>query len=467
MELEQTMPRARVSVKHPALAMVGLMIGSFSGMFLETALNVGLTTIIKSLQVSQATAQWLVTGYMLVIGIFMPLSGLLTRWFSTKKVVLGALGAFIVGVLISAMGSSFAVVLTGRLIQGIGTGLVLPLMFSVAMQIFPPYRLGTVIGLAALVVMFAPAIAPTVTGIILSMFTWNAVFWLLLPFLIIAFGFVALFLENVYQQTKDPVDWLSIIESTIGFAGIIFGASFASRSGWLSLPVMLTLIIGILSLVAFAFRQLKIKYPILNLHAFNHSAFTVGTVLVMLDFGLILGSMYLFPMYLQQVIKLPIATTGLVMLPGGIANAITSGIAGRLYDNFGAKWLSRLGFLIAVAGVAILLVSGPTSPIWFVILGHVILMIGAPLAMSPSQTYGLNSLTGKLSADGSAILNTLEQIVGALSTAIATSLLAIGTSHSGSLMAVNTGIHYGFGFVLLLAFVGFLLAFYVHGERSK
>lgn len=405
---------------------------------------------------------------MLVIGIFMPLSGLLTRWFSTKKVVLGALMAFIIGVLISATGTSFPIVLTGRLIQGIGTGLVLPLMFSVAMQIFPPYKLGTVIGMAALVVMFAPAIAPTVTGIVLSIFNWNAIFWLLLPFLIIAFLFVAFYLENVYEQTKEPIDWISIIESTIGFSGVIFGASFASHSGWLSAPVIATLVIGILSLVAFSIRQFKVDYPILNLHAFNKSAFTVGTVLVMLDFGLILGSMYLFPMYLQQVIKLPIATTGLVMLPGGIANAITSGVAGRLYDNFGAKWLSRFGFLIAVIGVIILFISGPTSPIWVIILGHIILMIGAPLSMSPSQTYGLNSLSGKLSADGSAILNTLEQIVGALSTAIATSLLALGNNGDHpSLMSVNTAIHYGFIFVLLLAFFGFLLAFKIRDERKN
>ncbi|MCH4011954.1 MAG: DHA2 family efflux MFS transporter permease subunit [Furfurilactobacillus sp.] len=460
----QGLPQARVKVKHPALAMFGLMIGGFVGMFSETALNVALSSIMAELHVTQGTAQWLVTGYMLVIGICMPLSGLLTRWFSTKRIVLSALGAFIVGVLISALGSNFGIVLLGRMIQGIGTGVVLPLMFSVAMQIFPPYKLGTIMGLSALVIMFAPAIAPTVTGLVLANFAWNAVFWVLLPFLILAFVLNALYLENVYSQSKTPVDWISIFASTIGFSGIVLGASFASDAGWISVKVLVPLIIGLLSLIIFTIRQSNIKYPILNLVVFRSEPFAVGTLLVMLDFGLILASMYLFPMYLQRVIGLPIGLTGIAMLPGGIVNAAVSGLAGRLYDNHGAKWLSRGGFFIAALGVVILLSTGSNSPLWQVIVGHIVLMIGAPLAMSPSQTYGLNSLAGVLNADGSAILNTLEQIVGALSTAIATSVLAIGTAAAPGVSGLSQGIHYGFIFVLIVAICGFLLAFRVRKQ---
>lgn len=466
MEMSQSMPKARVQIAHPALAMLGLMIGAFVGMFSETALNIALPSLMTALNVTQGTVQWLVTGYMLVIGICMPLSSVLAKKFATKHIVLFALGAFIIGAVISASASVFPLVLVGRMMQGIGTGLVLPLMFSVAMQIFPPQKLGTVMGLAALVIMFAPAIGPTVTGLILAKFTWHAIFWLFVPVLIIAFILTAVALDNVYKQENTPLDWLSILESTVGFAGIVVGASYASDAGWLSLPVIGALLIGIIALVAYAHRQLTLAKPMLNLQLFKIKPFTVGTLLVMLDFGVILASMYLLPQYLQRVMGLPVAMTGLVMLPGGVVNAAVSAIAGRLYDTYGAKWLARGGFLIAMVGVFILLSTNAHSSLAIVILGHVVLMIGAPLAMSPSQTYGLNSLDGAMSADGSAILNTLQQIVGALATAIATSLLAIGGSTT-SVAAMTTGVHAGFWFVIVLAVIALVVAFQIKTPQSS
>ncbi|WP_461214606.1 DHA2 family efflux MFS transporter permease subunit [Lacticaseibacillus sp. GG6-2] len=467
MELSQSMPKARVQIAHPALAMVGLMIGSFVGMFSETALNIALPSLMTALSVSQGTVQWLVTGYMLVIGICMPLSSLLTKRFTTKKIVLFALGAFIVGAVISALGSAFPVVLFGRMIQGIGTGLVLPLMFSVAMLIFPPHKLGAVMGMAALVIMFAPAIGPTITGLLLAKLSWRFIFWLFVPFLVVAFVFAAINLDNVYEQTKTPVDWLSIIESTIGFAGIVIGASSAASAGWLSARVLIALIVGIVFLALYARRQLNLDKPMLNLHVFNTRRFTVGTLLVMLDFGVILASMYLLPMFLQRVMHLPVALTGIVMLPGGIVNALVSAIAGRMYDTHGAKTLSRVGFVVAILGVLILLSANAHSSLAWVIFGHVVLMIGAPLAMSPSQTYGLNSLEGAQSADGSAILNTLQQIIGAVSTAIATSMIALGSAQQAGVAGLTSGSHYGFIFVLILAVVALIVSFQVQAPAAS
>ncbi|MCX2455762.1 DHA2 family efflux MFS transporter permease subunit [Lacticaseibacillus nasuensis] len=464
MELSQSMPKARVQIAHPALAILGLMIGSFVGMFSETALNIALPSLMGSLGVTQGTVQWLVTGYMLVIGICMPLSSLLTRRFTTKPIVLFALGAFMVGAIISAVGTVFPVVLIGRMIQGIGTGLVLPLMFSVAMQIFPPYQLGTVMGMAALVIMFAPAIGPTLTGLVLAVSTWHTIFWLFVPVLAIAFVLTAIAMENIYPQTGQKIDWLSILESTVGFGGIVIGTSMASDAGWLALPVLFALIVGIIGLVAYALRQLHTETPMLNLRVFNNRAFTTGTLLVMLDFGVILAAMYLLPSYLQRTMGLPVAMTGLIMLPGGVVNAAVSAIAGRSYDRYGAKWLTRIGFIIAMVGVVLLLATNAHSSLVQVIAGHVILMIGAPLAMSPAQTYALNSLSGAESADGSAILNTLQQIVGAVATAIATSMVAVGTAQQSGVAGQTLGSHFGFAFVLILALVAFGISWAVQGK---
>lgn len=459
MQATQTkeMPQARVKIAHPNLAILGLMIGSFVGMFSETALNIALPSLMTALHVTQGTAQWLVTGYMLVIGICMPLSSLITKWFTTKRIVLFALGAFMLGALISALASAFPMVLLGRMIQGIGTGVVLPLMFSVALQIFPPYKLGTIMGLASLVIMVAPAVGPTITGLILAKLTWHYIFGLFVPVLVLAFVLTAIGLDNIYPQTKTPVDWLSIVTSTIGFAGIVMGASMASDLGWLSWQVLVALLIGIIALVVYARRQLQLPQPMLNLKIFKTKQFTVGTLLVMLDFGIILASMYLLPMYLQRVLGLPVALTGIVMLPGGVMNAVVSAIAGRLYDSHGAKWLARGGFVIAGIGALCLFFSNAHSSIAWLIFGHVVLMIGAPLAMSPVQTYGLSSLKGATSADGSAVMNTLQQVVGAVSTAIATSLIAMGSARQVGVAGLTSGTHAGFMFVLILVVIALII----------
>ena len=466
MDNTQSGMKARLDVKHPWLAILPLMLGAFVGMFSETSLNIALPQLMKALQVGQSSIQWLVTGYMLVIGIVLPLSSLLTKWFTTKKLVLFGIGAFIIGSLISGFGNNFSIVLVGRMIQGIGTGIILTLMFTIAMLIFPPNKLGTVNGVLALVIMFAPAIGPTLTGLILAAGSWRDIFFTFALILVIAFVIGLFTLTNVSQITKPKVDWLSIVLSIIAFSGLIAGASFASEMGWLSVPVLASLIVGISALVFYVRRQLKLNVPVLNMRVFRHRNVTLGAILVMIDFGIILSAMYLLPQYLQNGLLVAVALTGIIMLPGGVINAATSALAGRMYDSFGAKWPARIGFAVAFVGAVMLALVTTHSAIWYVILAHIILMIGAPLAMSPSQTSALNSLKGLESADGSAILNTMQQIVGALATALATSFLTVGRNAvtGSAAFKFTNGVHYGMYFTIALTVIGFIVALFVKDD---
>ena len=458
-----------ISVHHPKLAMVSMLLGAFVGMFSETSLNIALPTLVQALQVNTGTIQWLVTGYMLVIGIVLPLSSLINRWFTTRQVIIFALSDFIIGAAISTLGSSFAVVLVGRMIQGIGTGLILPLMFAVVMQIFPPQKIGAVMGMCALVIMFAPAVGSTLTGLILGKLSWNWIFWLFIPFLAIALLFAITSLENVGNITRPHVDGLSIVESAIGCSGVVIGASLSSRFGWLSVPVITALATGVVVLAFYTHRQLHLAEPILNLRIFKHRAFAIGTGSVMLDFGIILSSMYLLPMYVQNGLLLPVAMAGMIMLPGGVTNAITSAVAGRLYDNVGAKRPALVGIVLALVGVLMLLTTSTRTTVTFVIAAHVILMIGCPLFMAPSQTSALNALPGISSNDGSTILNTMQQIVGAVATAVATSLLELGRRGTAGTAAARftTGAHYGFCFTLILAIITFVFVINDSGTRKS
>lgn len=452
---------AQNKVKHPALAMAGMLLGAFIGMLSETSLNIALPKLMAAFHTNLATIQWLVTGYMLVIGIILPLSSLISRWFTNRQITVFGLGAFIVGAAISACADSFSVLLAGRMIQGIGTGLILPLMFATAMQIFPPQKMGAALGICSLVIMFAPAIGPTLTGIILDVLSWRWIFWLFIPFLLIAMAFALGFLENVNHISRPHIDWLSIIESAVGFSGLVIGTSLASRDGWLSVPVLSALIIGIVVLVFYAHRQLHLTEPILNLKVFKTSEFTTGALLVMLDFGVILSIMYLMPNYLQKGMLVPVAMTGIIMLPGGIVNAVVSAIAGRLYDNVGARKPAIAGFILALVGALLFAFANSKSSLAYVIAAHVILMIGCPLAMSPSSTNALSSLSGLQSADGSTILNTMQQIVGALATALATSFYEAGriTATGSRALRYTQGFHWGIYFAIVLIIIALAFSF--------
>lgn len=456
--------------EHPTLSLLGVLIGGFVGMFSETSLNIALPSIMKAFNIETGTAQWLVTGYMLVIAIVLPLSSLLTKHFSTRGLVRFGFLDFIVGSVISALAMNFPMLLAGRMIQGIATGIILPLMFSIAMRIFPPNKLGAALGMAALVIMFAPAIGPTISGIVLGALSWRFIFWTFVIFLLIGLFIMEKNLTNVFEVTKPKVDWLAIGLSTISFGLIVFGISFLSKN---IIIALVSLVIGLIFLVVYIRQQLHAKTPTLDFSVLKTPEFLTGSVLVMLNFGITLSAMYLLPMYLQNGLGIAVALTGIVMLPGGVINAVVSFGAGRAYDKIGAKMMSRLGFLISIIGSAMFLFSNSNSSLGYIIAAHIVLMIGVPLAMSPSQTYGLNSLDAYQSADGSAIINTFQQVIGAVATGIATILLSTGQSnyfanggHSAKLAFTN-GAHYGFMFTLILAVFGFILAFRVHNKSEE
>lgn len=457
--------QARVPVEHPFLVMTSMLIGAFVGMFSETSLNIALPKLMGSLNVGTGTIQWLVTGYMLVIGIVLPFSSLISKWFTTRQIIIFGLLAFLVGAIISAMSVSFGMLLFGRMIQGIATGLILPMMFTVAMLIFPPYKLGAIMGMCALVIMFAPALGPTVTGIVLAKLSWQWVFWIFVPLLLVALFFAIFYLKDVGEVTKPKVDVISLFESVIGFSSVVIGVSFASEKGWTSPIVVGTLILGVLVLFIYVKRQLTLEVPVLNLKIFSISEFRVGATIMMLDFAIILSAMYLLPMYIQKGLLLPVALTGIIMFPGGLVNALMSGVAGRLYDRVGAKMPVRLGLVIALIGIIMMAMMSTKTSVAYIIIAHIVLMVGCTLAMSPAQTYALNALTGAQSGDGSTIMNTMQQIIGAIATALATSLLGMGqlayqNQHGSHALnaAFTNGVHYGFYFTMVLVVVALLFS---------
>ncbi|WP_429374911.1 DHA2 family efflux MFS transporter permease subunit [Paenibacillus sp. DS2015] len=453
--------------------MISLLIAGFIGMFSETALNVALTELMTLLDIGPSTVQWLTTGYLLTLGILVPVTGFLLQWFTTRQLFIASLIFSIIGTLVAAMAPNFEILLLARVIQAIGTGLLLPLMFNTILLIFPMEKRGAAMGIIGLVIMFAPAIGPTISGLLLANLSWHWIFWLSLPFLVIALIFGIMFMQNVSTITKPKFDILSILLSTVGFGGVVFGFSSAGEEGgWGSQRVIMSLIIGVVALVLFAFRQLSLKQPMMNLRAFKYPMFVIGLLMVFISMMVILSSMLVIPMYLQKGLELSALTAGLILLPGGLINGFLSPVMGRLFDKYGPKWLVIPGLAIIIVTLWFLSGISTASTIAIIIVLHSCLMIGIAMIMMPAQTNGLNQLPRELYPDGTAIMNTLQQVAGAIGTAVAVSIMSAGTAKymktvtdisdpTNEVNALTVGVQNAFIFALIVAIVGFIISLFI------
>ncbi|MDT3763878.1 DHA2 family efflux MFS transporter permease subunit [Priestia filamentosa] len=449
------------------------LIAGFIGLFSETALNMALKDLITGFGIHETTAQWLTTGYLLTLGVLVPISGLILQWFTTRQLFITSLVFSIIGTFIAAIAPTFSVLMIARVVQAVGTALLLPLMFNTILVIIPPHKRGRSMGIIGLVIMFAPAVGPTVSGLILKSLTWHWIFWISLPLLIVALVFGAFFMQNVTKPTKPKIDIFSIVLSTIGFGGIVYGFSSAGEGGgWGSSNVIFAIAIGVVALVAFSIRQVKMDKPMLNLNAFKYPMFVIGLLLILVCMMVMLSAMMILPLYLQTSLALSTFAAGLMLLPGGIINGILSPVMGGLFDRFGPKWLVIPG-LVIVAGTmyGFSTVTLETST-GFIVGLHIALMIGISMIMMPAQTNGLNQLPPELYPDGTAIMNTLQQVAGAIGTAIGISILSSGSRSFletvsdqkdplNQLLAFTNGVQHAFIFAIIVAVIGLVISFFI------
>jgi DHA2 family lincomycin resistance protein-like MFS transporter len=367
-----------------------------------------------------------------------------------------------------------------RVFQAMGTALLLPLMFNTILLIFPPEKRGGAMGMIGLVIMFAPAVGPTFSGLVLENLTWNWIFWLSLPFLVIGLLAGVFYMENVSEVTKPKIDVLSVVLSTLGFGGVVFGFSSAGEGpeGWSSPKVIIFILVGIVSLVLFCLRQLKMEQPMINLRAFRYPMFTIGVVLVFICMMVILSSMLLLPLYLQGGMVLSAFVAGLILLPGGVINGLLSPVMGRLFDKYGPKWLVIPGLVIVAAVLWFLSGVTTASTITLIVTLHIFLMIGIAMVMMPAQTNGLNELPKQYYPDGTAIMNTLQQVAGAIGTAVAVSIMSAGQQdYLGTVenpadpinipASLTAGIQDGFIFALIAAGIALIIAFFIKRVRVE
>jgi DHA2 family lincomycin resistance protein-like MFS transporter len=457
--------------------MFALIIGMFVAALNETLMGNALPELMKSFGVSAATGQWLSTAYMLVVGVLVPVTAILQQWFTTRQIFLSAMSLFFVGTVTSAVSPEFGVLLVGRVIQAIGTGMLLPLVMNVIMTIYPAEKRGGAMGMLGLVVMFAPAIGPTISGLIVDGLSWRWLFYLVIPFALLSIIIGAVVLKNVSEVTKPRVDLLSIVLSTIGFGGIVYGFSSAGEHGWSEPEVIWTIAAGGVSLLLFVWRQLLLKQPVMDLRAFRYPTFALVAVLLFVLMMTFFSSAIMLPMFMQGVLMVTAFKSGLILLPGGIVNGFMAPVSGKLFDKFGPRVLIIPGLAVVVVSLWQFTRFDEATSTGFLVAVHIALMIGIALVMMPAQTAGLNQLPSHLHPHGTAILNTLLQVSGAIGTALYISIMSGGQKQylSGAsdpqapaeiAKGLAAGINNAFWFGVIIALVALVLGLFLRKRKS-
>lgn len=446
--------------------MVVLISGAFVAILNQTLLGVALPHIMADLNLDENTAQWLQSIFMLVNGIMIPITAFLIGKFTTRGLFLSAMGLFAFGTLLAAIAPGFSLLLIGRIFQAGGAGIIMPLMQTIMILIFPIERRGTVMGMFGLVIAFAPAIGPSLAGYIVEVAPWRTLFYMILPIAIINMIIAYFILKNVTKQTNPKIDVISILLSTFGFGGFLYGFSIAGTTGWGSVEVVISFVVGAIALSWFIFRQFKLKQPILELRVFKYKTFTITTIIGMISFLVMIGDAIVLPLYMQGMLGFTAFESGLALLPGAILMGIMNPITGRLFDKYGARWLAISGLSIIVVTTFMLAALTDQTSFTYIATVNIFRMLGIAMTMMPVTTAGLNVLPTELIPHGTAVNNTFRQVSGAIGTALPITIMTTAAVPEEGANGFVQGVNVSYTVSGIIAIIGLVITFFIR-DREK
>lgn len=408
--------------------LAALLFGMFIAILNQTLLNVALPKINTEFNISASTGQWLMTGFMLVNGILIPITAYLFNKYSYRKLFLVALVLFTIGSLICAVSMNFPIMMVGRVLQAIGAGVLMPLGSIVIITIYPPEKRGAAMGTMGIAMILAPAIGPTLSGYIVQNYHWNVMFYgmFIIGIIAILVGFIWF---KLYQYTTNPkADIPGIIFSTIGFGALLYGFSEAGNKGWGSVEIETMFAIGIIFIILFVIRELRMKAPMLNLEVLKSPTFTLTTVINMVVMMSLYGGMILLPIYLQNLRGFSALDSGLLLLPGSLIMGLLGPFAGKLLDTIGLKPLAIFGIAVMTYATWELTKLNMDTPYMTIMGIYVLRSFGMAFIMMPMVTAAINALPGRLASHGNAFLNTMRQLAGSIGTAILVTVMTTQTT---------------------------------------
>ncbi|CAI8750979.1 MULTISPECIES: DHA2 family efflux MFS transporter permease subunit [Priestia] len=417
------------SIKKHIPLLIVLMLGLFLAILNQTLLNVAIPHLITEFGVTANTAQWLLTGYMLVNGALIPLSAFLIERFGVRRLFLFAMFCFTVGSLICGIAPTFPIMLTGRLIQAIGGGVLSPLVMTIIVFIFPPHMRGKGMGIFGLAMMFAPAIGPTLSGWVIQNYDWHILFNGMVPLGAIVL-IIAFFQLKDIQPPKDvKVHMPSVVTSLAGMGLLLYGFSEAGNDGWTDPVVFSTIIGGAVLLIIFVLQQIKSEKPLLDMRVFKYNIFSLSNIISIAITISMYAGMFLLPIYLQNIRGYSAFDSGLLLLPGALVMLVMSPISGTLFDKVGPRPLAIVGMLITSISTFEFTKLTMDTPFNHILGIYIIRSFGMSLLMMPIMTAGLNQLPQRLSSHGTSMSNTLRQVSGSIGISLMTTIFTNRTTY--------------------------------------
>ena len=356
-----------------------LLVSTFVVMLNETAMTVAIPHLMKALNVPASSAQWLTTAFLLTMAVVIPITGFMLQRINTRPIYILAMSIFSAGTLICALSPGLELLVFGRIIQAVGTAIMMPLLMTTVMTLVPPSSRGKTMGNISIVISVAPAIGPTISGVILSVLEWRWMFILVLPIAVGSLLLGAWRMQNVTEPRPAPLDVVSVVLSALGFGGLVYGLSTLGEGGDAALPAWVPLVLGVAALAVFVRRQTRLQRAdraLLDLRTFRSRVFTMSTAVLAVSMMALFGTLIVLPIYLQTVHGLDPLGTGLLLLPGGLVKGLLAPFVGRVYDRSGPTVLLVPGSILLSASLWYLASTTGATPVPMVLLAHVVLSAG-------------------------------------------------------------------------------------------
>ncbi|NUR93184.1 MAG: multidrug efflux MFS transporter [Nonomuraea sp.] len=402
-----------------------LVLATFVVILNETIMVNAIPNLMGALHITEQTAQWLSTAFMLTMAAVIPVTGWFLQRVTTRTAYTTAMGLFLLGTALAAVSPTFEVLLGARIVQASGTAVMMPLLMTTLMRVVPESERGRVMGNVTLAISVAPAMGPAISGVILNFGSWRLLFAVVFPIAaLIAWGGLRQ-LKNVGEPEVSTIDWFSVVTAAAGFGGLVYGLSrFEGGDVRVAAAIVAA---GALTIAVFVFRQIVLQKrgtPLMDLRTLGFRTYTVSLILMSVAFMAMLGSMILLPLYLQNIRHLSALETGLLVMPGGLAMGLLGPTVGRLFDKLGGRILvipGAIGIMLALAGFTQV---SMTMPFWQLLGLHALLMVSLAATFTPVFTLGLGAVPPHLYSHGSSILSTLQQVAAAFGTALVVTVMS-------------------------------------------
>ncbi|MFT4282342.1 MDR family MFS transporter [Microbacterium sp.] len=431
-----------------------LLAAAFVAILNETTMGVAIPHLIDDLGITAVSAQWLTTAFMLTMAVVIPITGFLLRRFTTRQVFITAMSLFSLGTLIALLAPGFPVLLVARVVQAMGTAIMMPLLMTTLMTIVPPHSRGRMMGRVSIVMSLAPAIGPTLSGFLLEL-GWRWIFAVVLPIALVSLSVGARWIRNLGETTRAPIDLLSVVLSAFGFGGIVYGlsqiggaathgstedaAAEAAAQSMSSISLVVAFAVGAVALGLFLWRQIVLQRAddaLLDLRVFRDRNFSLAIGQMALLSLAFFGTITVLPLYMQRALGHSALETGLAVLPGSLLMGLAGPVIGRIYDARGTRILLVPGAVLAVAVLwTFAMTFTATTPFWFIAAAQTVLSLGLALSFTPLFTASLGSLEPRFYSYGSAVLGTVQQVAGAAGIAVMITVMS-----SVAATAAETGV---------------------------